>query len=227
MKKHLLLLLFLLMIPLSLPARDRFVRVTAEAEVMAEPDRVIITAANRYKTANLQEGSQTLQKNISQALDFCRSQNINDSDIQIQHISITPSFYTDNGRQTDKPSYTLTQSFSITLKDLSRYEALLYGLLNNGINQIQDVRFYSSKLKEYRNEARTLAMQAAQEKAHLLAGQAQAQLGKVISITENTPAISYSAANISQNAYLNTEMGGAGAGVIPVRAEVVVQYELK
>lgn len=228
MKYFYVIMAFLMAAPLNaLAAEQRFVRVTADAEVMAPPNRVTITLGTQYQTNNLKGGAQVLQKNITQALDYCRTWNIKDKNIQIQSLNITPSYYAPNGKRTDKPSYMLSQSFSVTLEDLTQYENLLYGLLKNGVNRVQDVRFYSSRLKDYRNEARTLAMQNAREKASLLAQQEKAKLGKVMSIVEERPSGMYGVSNISQNSYFNTSAGVPVAGVIPVRAEVTVQYELK
>lgn len=219
--------LFLFATPASVfAAQERFVRVTADAEVMAPPDRVTITVGLQHKTDNLKEGAKVLQQNIAKALAYCRAQHIKDKNIQTQNVSINPSYYAADGKRTDKPSYTLAQSFSVTLEDLSQYETVLYGLLDNGINQVRDVRFYSSKLKDFRNEARTLAMQNAQQKAQLLAKEAHAKLGKVMTITEEQTAGFYGASNISQNSYINTASGIPAAGVIPVRAEITVQYAL-
>lgn len=228
MKYCYVIMAFLMAAPLNaLAAEQRFVRVTADAEVMAPPNRVTITAGTQYKTTHLQQDSKMLQQNIEKALNFCKTQGIKDKNIQIQNVSIMPSYYNLEGKRTQTPTYTLSQSFSVTLEDLTQYENLLYGLLKNGVNRVQDVRFYSSRLKDYRNEARTLAMQNAREKASLLAQQEKAKLGKVTSIVEERPSGMYGVSNISQNSYFNTSAGAPVAGVIPVRAEVTVQYELK
>lgn len=209
----------------ALAAQPRFVRVNAEAEVLAAPDRVTITVGYTQKTKNLQEGASALQKNIAQALAYCKSQNIKDKNLQTQNLSITPTYVSSKNQEKLEPSFLLSQSFSATLEDLSQYESFLYGLLNNGVNNVQEVRFFSSQLKEYRNQARILAMQNARDKAALLAQEAGAQLGKVISITEEPQRGVYGISNISQNVY--SAAGTAVAGSIPVRAEVSVQYELK
>lgn len=212
---------------LALCGQQRFVRVTADAEVMAPPDRVTITAGTQYKTTHLQQDSKMLQQNIEKALNFCKTQGIKDKNIQIQNVSIMPSYYNLEGKRTQTPTYTLSQSFSVTLEDLSQYETILYGLLDNGINQVQDVRFYSSQIQEFRDQARNLAIRNAKEKAVLLAKSSGTTVGKILTITEERPAGFGSVSNMSQNAYINGANGAAPAGVIPVRAEVTVQFELK
>jgi hypothetical protein len=73
------------------------------------------------------------------------------------------------------------------LKDLSKYEELMIGLVNAGVNQIDKVAFKSSKIKELETEARKLAIQDAKKKANdyvsVLAGQ---KVGKALTITDNS-----------------------------------------
>jgi uncharacterized protein YggE len=40
------------------------------------------------------------------------------------------------------------------LRDLSQYDALMEGLVNEGVNKIDNVVFQSSKLAQYQSEAR-------------------------------------------------------------------------
>jgi uncharacterized protein YggE len=51
------------------------------------------------------------------------------------------------------------------LRDLSQYDALMEGLVNEGVNKIDNVVFQSSKLAQYQSEARKLAMKDAKLKA--------------------------------------------------------------
>ena len=74
--------LFLFATPASVfAAQERFVRVKADAEVMAPPDRVTITVGLQHKTDNLKEGAKVLQQNIAKALAYCRAQHIKDKNI--------------------------------------------------------------------------------------------------------------------------------------------------
>ena len=121
---------------------------------------------------------------------------------------------------------------------------MLLAALKSGANEVQDVQFYTSELRKYRDQARDLAVKAAGEKAQALSGAAGAQVGCVISITENTSTQYYGSwrggrdtALWAQNTFQNAlPAQGATAqgddspislGQIAVRAEVNASYSLK
>ena len=95
-----------------------------------------------------------------------------------------------NGTKTQQETvrYELSQTFTITLEDPAEYEDVLYALLEMGINRVENVSFYSTQLRQARDEARKLAVQYAREKAALLAEAADIRLGKIVNISENTAA---------------------------------------
>jgi uncharacterized protein YggE len=115
--------------------------------------------------------------------------------------------------------------------------------LQAGANQVQSVQFYTSELRRYRDEARTLAMTAATEKAKALAGAGGAETGCLMQIHEN----SWSYYNgywwgagrdqsmWTQNVVQNATAGEPPApdetpisvGQISVRAEVNATFSLK
>jgi uncharacterized protein YggE len=70
------------------------------------------------------------------------------------------------------------------LRDLSQYDALMEGLVNEGVNKIDNVVFQSSKLAQYQSEARKLAMKDA--KLRRLCVSFRAKVGKAVTITDNS-----------------------------------------
>jgi hypothetical protein len=117
-----------------------------------------------------------------------------------------------------------------------------------GANQVVDVQFYTSELRKYRDQARELAMKAAREKADALSSAAGADVGCILTITENTQSNFYGggwwwygygsnqnlmAQNVIQNVAPSggesptLDDGPLSAGQISVRAEVTVSFGLK
>ena len=72
----------------------------------------------------------------------------------------------------------------VTLSDLSKFEDLLSGVLDAGANYVHNVKFQTTELRKYRDQARALAIKAAQEKATALAGELSQELGEPVTITE-------------------------------------------
>jgi uncharacterized protein len=103
------------------------------------------------------------------------------------------------------------------------------------------VQFKTSQLRQHRDEARELAMKAAQEKARDLASAANAQPGCVLSIDENSwsyygyPWQSGRNQMMTQNVMQNapgsaqppSDDGPISLGQIAVQAEVQVRFSLK
>jgi uncharacterized protein YggE len=67
-----------------------------------------------------------------------------------------------------KHNYNATQTIEILLRDLSKYDELMEGLVDQGINRIDAVTFQSSKLAQYQSEARKLAMKEAKNESRRL-----------------------------------------------------------
>jgi uncharacterized protein YggE len=113
--------------------------------------------------------------------------------------------------------------------------------LSAGANEVVDVQFKTSQLRRYRDEARALAMKAAQEKAQALTGVAGAQVGCVLNIDESTGSSYYGGwrggryqpqvQNVMQNAPSSdqppSDDGPISLGQIAVQAEVNVRFSLK
>jgi len=129
----------------------------------------------------------------------------------------------------------------VNLKDVSKVSQVLAAALSAGANEVVDVQFKTSQLRQYRDQARELAMKAAQEKARDLAGAANAQPGCVLNIDENS--WSYygnpwqsgrsqpQTQNVMQNAPSSdqppSDDGPISLGQIAVQAEVQVKFSLK
>lgn len=83
--------------------------------------------------------------------------------------------------------YNASIAYRIVLKALDKVEEVISGLIQNGANSIQSVTFQSANLKEYRKEARRLAILAAKEKAAHYCDAAGADIGSVIHIEDLNP----------------------------------------
>ena len=120
-----------------------------------------------------------------------------------------------------------------TLRDVTRAEGLLSELLDFGVWRINSISFSTSQMRKYRDQARALAMKAAQEKAAALAGAVGQKIGRAITIEEEAPArAGYALPNASSNAVAfdrgdsADSEGTLALGLIKVSARVTVKFEL-
>lgn len=220
---------------------SRSVQVSGAALVNVAPDRAMIqlgVQSNGTTPAQVQAANQAAIRDVLLAL---RAQGVDASDIATDVYVINP-IYADYDSLKIK-GYRINNLVAVTLRDVNRTSALIAAALEAGANQVVDVEFYTSQLRQYRDQARQMAMQAASEKAAALAGAAGAQVGCVITISENTSSYYngwWGGANQNlwtQNAIQNVAPSGSAAGdndlgpvslgKIAVKAEVSVTYALQ
>ena len=79
---------------------------------------------------------------------------------------------------------TVSKVLSIKLKDLSKYEDLMNGLLQSGINRIDGVSFSASNEDQLKSQARKKAVENAKMKAEEYAGVLNQTIGKAVLISE-------------------------------------------
>jgi len=125
--------------------------------------------------------------------------------------------------------YKAQVSFQVTLFDLDQVEEVLSELVEAGANEVNEVSFGSSRLKELRADARRRAVAAAREKAVVYAEAAGIGVGRVLHIEDVNPAaIRGSEGHVRTEPRIDDE-GDAGAfdpGSITVGAAVLVAYAL-
>lgn len=67
--------------------------------------------------------------------------------------------------------YAVSRNITVRLKDLTKFEALFTELVKTGISGMDSVIFETSKLREFKDQARAGAMKAAREKASAMAAE--------------------------------------------------------
>ncbi|MGB8374898.1 MAG: SIMPL domain-containing protein, partial [Salegentibacter sp.] len=100
--------------------------------------------------------------------------------IETDYVNLNKRYNYDDKTST----YVANQAISIKLEDLSDYEEIMRGLLENGLNRIDGVQFKSSEVEKYESEARRKAVFDAKQKATELATPLGQKIGKAVSINE-------------------------------------------
>jgi uncharacterized protein YggE len=175
---------------LAKPASDdqschntRTVNVSGAAAVTVTPDRVSIrlgVESNALTPEQVEAENTATIRNITEAV---RQLGVADKDISTDYYWIQPIYQYDSMIIV---GYRINNVVAITVKDINKTNDVLIAALRAGANEVLDVQFYTSELRRYRDEARTLAMKAATEKAELLANAGGAQTGCLLNINENT-----------------------------------------
>lgn len=158
------------------------VSVTGEGKVKVVPDQTTITATIETKGNNAKDVKKQNDEKMEAVLRFIKKMNLDPADYKTQRVSLNPQY----DYEKKKHNYNATQTIEILLKDLSKYDELMEGLVNEGINRIDNVVFQSSKLAQYQSEARKLAMKEAKLKAEDYVSVLGQKVGRAMIISDNS-----------------------------------------
>ncbi len=236
------MLLLGLLVTASMPlvAQQTTILVTGDAEVRVVPDEVVLSLGVETADKNLSVAKQFNDERIKRALEVTNKFSIPAQHVQTDYISVEPR-HRQGEIFNELLGYVVRKSIVIRFKDIPRFEALLTALLESGVNYVHGVEFKTTDLRKYRDQARAMALKAAQEKAQAMAATAGRRADKVTSISEsgnwwsgygNWWGSRWNQGG-AQNAYQNaggssSEPEGALApGQITVRSTVSVNFQLE
>jgi uncharacterized protein YggE len=220
----------------------RSIQVSGTAVVNVTPDRVLIQLGVQSNGSTTQKVEATNSNTINKVLRALKAQGIEEKDVVTDWYVIEPVY--ENYDSLYIKGYRINNMVAITLRDISKANQVIVAALNAGANQVINVEFYLSDLRKYRDQARELAMKAAQEKAGDLASAAGSETGCVMSINENswsyynggwygqsrdlwTQNTVQNAAPTGGDSSTLTDNGPVKLGQISVRAEVSASFSLK
>ena len=166
-------------------SRERTINITGSADIMVAPDEVNITAGIETRNSDFRKAKSENDENAKKVIELTRKYGIASKHVQSDYIRTYPSYDYEKSNETNRISYYNVQKrIVIKLKDISKFEQLISDLTDSSAVMVQNIEFRSTKLAQYRNEARKLAARAARDKAELLASELGTGIGKVITINE-------------------------------------------
>lgn len=219
---------------LAQSVNDRpLITVVGQAEILVVPDEVAFNLRVVTTDKDLLAAQRKNDQTVRGVLALARQYEIPPNQVQTDHIKLTEE-YTDED-VTKKPpvflGYTVSKRVAIVLRDVSKVEQLLADIFKSGVTRIDEVEFRTTQIRKYKDQARALAIKAAQEKAIALAKEINQTIGKAYSIQEQGPNYSGLANNTRSSGVLSgsysDEESTIALGQISITARVVVSFELK
>ena len=163
--------------------RERLVSVSGEAEVRVVPDEVILTLGVETSNMDLAAAKAENDRRVAAILDLTQRYGIEPKLVQTDHISIEPR-YQDSYEKRSFYGYYVRKTVVVTLRDIGQFEGLLSDALASGVNYVHGIQFRTTELRQHRDRARALAINAAREKAAALAGELGQEIGEPLEIRE-------------------------------------------
>ncbi|MEW5692254.1 MAG: SIMPL domain-containing protein [Candidatus Hydrogenedentota bacterium] len=219
----------------------RLITVTGDAEVRIVPDEVILTLGVETWNKDLGVAKSQNDECVKKVQAVAKKYKIEPKHIQTDYISIEPR-YEDHWEHRKFVGYFVRETIVFTLRDTSKFEDLLSSALEAGANYVHGVQFRTTELRKYRDQARALAIKAAQEKANDLAKELGQKVGKPHTIQEDRAGWwswynawwgSRWSVGMAQNVIQNVAGGPSetessiAVGQININARVTVSFELE
>ncbi len=205
------------------------VTTTGEATVYAAPDEIQLSLTILESGQTVQEARAKNKQVSARAIAFLRKSGIAEPHIQTQYQYINP--VKERHPSNTVIRYDASQSIEICIKDLSKYEAIVDGLLDLGVSRIGSPIFRTTESRKHKDEARKQAIRAAKEKAEMLAKELGQSIGKAHVITEVT--YSYFDRGNAYSNFIGGDSGGSGSsgasfapGQLEIKATISVSFLL-
>ncbi|WP_426091347.1 SIMPL domain-containing protein [Flavobacterium sp. DSR3-2] len=203
------------------------INVNGEGKVKVIPDQATIAVTVETKGNNAKDVKKENDVKIDAVLKFIKKMNLAPADYKTQRVSLNLQY----DYEKKKHSYNATQTIEILLRDLSKYDELMEGLVNEGINRIDAVTFQSSKLAQYQSEARKLAMKEAKMKAEDYVSVLGQKVGRAMTISDNSqtyyPQPMYAAMKTMERSDASEPRETLALGEINITANVLVSFILE
>lgn len=160
------------------------ISVTGEGKVKIVPDQAVINVGFQNTGKDAKEVKTLNDEVVDKVIKFLKKTGIPATDYKTNNVSL----YKNYDYEKKKYNFQASQSLTITLKDLSKYDEVMMGLNDAGVNSISGVEFKSSKIDDYEREARKKAILDAKQKAQDYVSVLGQKVGKALLITDNSQA---------------------------------------
>jgi uncharacterized protein YggE len=230
-----ILSLFLLLLPAY---AQQTINVSGDAEIKVVPDQVVLSLGVEVHAKLLDEARRENDRRVRAVRAAASHLGIDEKDVQTDFIQVGIAY--DNDGLTAK-IFNVQKSIVIVLRDVSRMETVLAAGLDAGATHVHGIDFQTTRLREYRDRARTLAVQAASDKARDMAAAAGLKTAGPIGISSADYGMRswYGSGwgsqhmGMSQNVYQQNGAGSSGQqgtialGRISVTATVAMAFRLQ
>lgn len=225
----------------------RQISVSGEGKVSVKPDSATVRATVVTQAAKVGDAQEQNTARSNKVMDFLKSKGIAEKDIKTAGYMITPQY------EYDAPScpiilglpssvrcppsgpprissYEVRHTIEVKVRDLSKADAVLEGVVAAGANQVDALQFGIDDEASMKAAARKAAIDDAQKKAKVLARDLHIRLKRIISFSESGqggPIFAYAL----KGGFGAAESAASAPQVAPgeqeVRSQVTITYEFR
>lgn len=184
-KRYLFIVLFFIanhLVMAQTIGRNR-IEVVGNGIVMALPDKVNISVSVNTTDKTAIAAKTENDNSVRKVIAFLKSQKLSSGSYKTDYVQLYKNYeYIEDKKEI---SYNARQKLHISLTDVSKYDEIMLGVLNLGVDAIENVSFDFQNKKDLIEEARRKAVEDALYKADVYAKAAKCTLGDILLITED------------------------------------------
>lgn len=170
-------------------AEERGIVVTGTGRSPARPDAAAVALGVEVRAATLSDATARVDRTMRDVLAGVRALGVRDADVQ------TTSYRIDPIAEAQAPAapgariagYRVANVVQVKTREVAALGRMVDAAVAAGANVVRDVQFTLDDPRRAEAEARTRAVQDAQEKARTVAAAAGVRVGRLLSISESSP----------------------------------------
>ncbi|MBI5022619.1 MAG: SIMPL domain-containing protein [Candidatus Magasanikbacteria bacterium] len=161
------------------------ISVSGEGKVTGTPNIAVTEIGLLTEKADVASAQKENSEKMNKLISEVKKLGIKDEDIQTTQYSIYPKYDYTDGRNI-LSGYTVQQSVTVKIRDLTKINTVLAKVGEVGANQVSSLSFTIDDKEALRASARELALKNVQEKAVALARALGVRLVRVVSFNESS-----------------------------------------
>lgn len=186
-------------LPLNTPVKSRTFQVQGTGNVTATPDQSDVSFTVTKTATTLQEAQNQANTSMNTILTDLQKVGVEKKDIQTSNYNSSPNYVQNNGgavpaiivnpQSQQIVSYTVSEDVDITIDNTEETSTIIDTITKDNAENISgpNVTFSEGKQERLEDQARTLAITNARQKAESMASAAGIRLGNIINIQEDNP----------------------------------------
>ncbi len=147
--------------------KNNLMTVYGKGNIKVKPDIATASIGVVVENKDLSVAQAQSIEKANKILDTLKRMGIKERDIQTENYTITPEYDYIEGKQVFR-TYKITNTFRVTLRDLSRIGEIIDAAVASGANVVNNITFTIENPEKYYNQALKIAVRNALEKARVL-----------------------------------------------------------
>lgn len=207
----------------------RTVTVSGNAETKVVPDQVVVYLGVETFNEELKAAKEENDRVMTAVLSSAKRNGVTEEQLKSDYLNLQPQ-YSKTHKERMLLGYLVTRRIEITITNIDKFEVVLTDALEAGANRVDGIDFQSTEPRQHKDEARSLAVTAAKEKAEAMANQLGQKIGRPVKIVEDAVHRRPAPTQFNVTRAYGESGGGFGGPTVPgritVSARVTVTFEL-